>query len=130
MDLAEPETSGMLAVQESLTLDPKDPSDSEFSEDASKGSEPVPLYPSDKAVMARVAGGGSKHGQAVSKQRLANWVVQTIKLAYSRRGIPSPTGVVAHFIRGMAADMAEDICGAAGCMSSLMFARFNPFNVA
>ena len=47
--------------------------------------------------------GESVRGQAVSKQRLARWVVRAIELAYSSAGLAPPTGVVAHSTRGMAA---------------------------
>ena len=61
--------------------------------------------------------GESVRGQAVSKQRLARWVVRAIELAYSSAGLAPPTGVVAHSTRGMAASWAlfrgaslEEVC--------------------
>ena len=81
--------------------------------------------------------GESVRGQAVSKQRLARWVVRAIELAYSSAGLAPPTGVVAHSTRGMAASWAlfrgaslEEVCAAAGWASSLTFARFYRLNVA
>ena len=76
-------------------------------------------------------------GQAVSKQRLVHWVVKAIELAYSSAGLAPPTGVVAHTTRGMAASWAlfrgaslEEVCAAAGWISSLTIARFYCLNVA
>ena len=81
--------------------------------------------------------GESVRGQAVSKQRLARWVVRAIELAYSSAGLAPPTGVVANSTRGMAASWAlfrcaslEDVCAAAGWASSLTIARFYRLNVA
>ncbi len=81
--------------------------------------------------------GGARLGQAVSKQRLAHWVVQAIALAYDSAGVPPPSGVVAHSTRGMATSWAlfkgaplEDICAAAGWASSGTFARYYRLNVA
>lgn len=80
--------------------------------------------------------GGTRPGQALSKQRLARWVVQAIALAYDSAGVPPPRGVVAHSTRGMATSWAlfkgaplEDICAAAGWASSGTFARFYRLNV-
>ena len=75
--------------------------------------------------------------QAVSKQRLARWVVRAIELAYSSAALAPPTGVVAHSTRGMPASWAlfrgaslEEVCAATGWASSLTFARFYRLNVA
>ncbi|KAI2646588.1 Transposon Ty3-G Gag-Pol polyprotein [Labeo rohita] len=40
--------------------------------------------------------GGQQKGNAVSKQRLAHWVVDAISLAYESQGEPCPLGVRAH----------------------------------
>ncbi|KAK0139907.1 hypothetical protein N1851_023183 [Merluccius polli] len=97
----------------------------------------IALRLSDKRISCSCVMGGQTRGQAVSKQRLARWVVRAIKLAYGTEGLAPPTGVVAHSTRGMAASLAlfqgaplEDICAAAGWMSSLTFARFYRLNVA
>ncbi len=73
-------------------------------------------------------------GQAVSKQRLAKWVVRLIELAYHSAGMTPPQGVVAHSTRGVAASWAlsslEDVCAAAGWSSSMTFAKFYCLDVA
>lgn len=81
--------------------------------------------------------GDSVQGQAVSKQRLAKWVVRLIELAYHSAGMPPPQGVVAHSTRGMAASWAlfkgaslEDVCAAAGWTSAMTFAKFYRLDVA
>ncbi len=40
--------------------------------------------------------GGQQKGRAVSKQRLAHWIVEAIVLAYQARRLPCPLGVRAH----------------------------------
>ncbi len=40
--------------------------------------------------------GGQQKGRAVSKQRLAHWIVEAIVLAYQARCLPCPLGVRAH----------------------------------
>ncbi len=67
--------------------------------------------------------GYSVQGQAVSKQRLAKWVVRLIELAYHSAGMPPPTGVVAHSTRGVPAVWAlfkgaslEDVCARSSCL--------------
>lgn len=81
--------------------------------------------------------GDSVRGQAVSKQRLARWVVRLIELAYHSMGRPPPKGVVAHSTRGMGASWAlfkgaslEEVCVAAGWSSSLTFAKFYRLDLA
>ncbi len=44
--------------------------------------------------------GGQQKGKAVSKQRLAHWIVEAIVLAYQARRLPCPLGVRAHSTRG------------------------------
>ncbi len=46
--------------------------------------------------------GGQQKGKAVSKQRLACWIVEAIVLAYYAWRLPSPLGVRAHSTRGVA----------------------------
>ncbi len=46
--------------------------------------------------------GGQQKGKAVSKQRLAHWIVEAVALAYQSQGEPCPLGVRAHFIRSVA----------------------------
>ncbi len=75
--------------------------------------------------------GGQQKGKAVSKQRLAHWIVETIVLAYQARCLPCPLGVRAHSTRGVASSSAlargasiADICRAASWATPNMFARF------
>ncbi len=70
-------------------------------------------------------------GQAVSKQRLAKWVVRLIELAYHNAGMTPPQGVVAHSTSGVATSWAlfrgaslEDVSAAAGWSSSMTFVKF------
>ncbi len=81
--------------------------------------------------------GDSMQGQAVSKQRLAKWVVRLIELAYHSAGMTPPQGVVAHSTRGVATSWAlfrgaslEDVCAAAGWSSSMTFVKFYRLDVA
>ncbi len=81
--------------------------------------------------------GDSVQGQAVSKQRLAKWVVRLIELAYHSAGMTPPQGVVAHSTRGVATSWAlfrgaslEDVCAAAGWSSSMTFVKFYRLDVA
>ncbi|KAI2646801.1 ORF V: Enzymatic polyprotein [Labeo rohita] len=73
--------------------------------------------------------GGQQRGNAVSKQRLAHWVVDTITLAYQCQGEPCPLGVRAHSTRSVASSWAlghgaslADICRAAGWATPNTFA--------
>ncbi|KAL0195214.1 hypothetical protein M9458_008786, partial [Cirrhinus mrigala] len=75
--------------------------------------------------------GGQQMGHAVSKQRLAHWVVDAITLAYQCQGEPCPLGVRAHSTRSVASSWAladgtslADICRAAGWATPNTFARF------
>ncbi len=76
-------------------------------------------------------------GQAVSKQRLAKWVVRLIELAYHSAGMTPPQGVVAHSTRGVDTSWAlfrgaslEDVCAAAGWSSSMTFVKLYRLDVA
>ncbi|KAL0149460.1 hypothetical protein M9458_055248 [Cirrhinus mrigala] len=75
--------------------------------------------------------GGQQKGNAVSKQRLAHWVVNAISLSYQNQGEPCPLGVHAHSTRSVASSYAlahgaslADICRAAGWATPNTFARF------
>ncbi len=75
--------------------------------------------------------GGQQKGRAVSKQRLAHWIVEAIVLAYQARRLPCPLGVRAHSMRGVDSSWAlargasiADICKAAGWATPNTFARF------
>ncbi len=75
--------------------------------------------------------GGQQKGKAVSKQRLAHWIVEAIVLTYQARRLPCPLGVRAHSTRGVASSWAlargasiADICRAAGWAAPNTFARF------
>ncbi len=50
--------------------------------------------------------GGQQKGKAVSKQRLAHWIVDAIALAYQSQGEPCPMGVRAHSTRSVASSYA------------------------
>ncbi|KAL0152682.1 hypothetical protein M9458_052405 [Cirrhinus mrigala] len=75
--------------------------------------------------------GGQQKGNAVSKQRLAYWVVDAISLSYQNQGEPCPLGVRAHSTQSVASSYAlahgtslADICRAAGWATPNTFARF------
>ncbi|KAI2666099.1 ORF V: Enzymatic polyprotein [Labeo rohita] len=75
--------------------------------------------------------GGQQKGNAVSKQRLAHWVVDAISLSYQNQGEPCPLGVRAHSTRSVASSYAlahgaslADICRAAGWATPNTFPRF------
>ncbi len=68
-----------------------------------------------------VCHGGQQKGKAVSKQRLAHWIVEAVALAYQSQGEPCPLGVRAHSTRSVASSHAlahgaslADVCRAAG----------------
>ncbi|KAL0163759.1 hypothetical protein M9458_039512, partial [Cirrhinus mrigala] len=63
--------------------------------------------------------GGQQKGNAVSKQRLAHWVVDAISLAYESQGEP----VASSYALAHGASLA-DICRAAGWVTPNTFARF------
>ncbi len=78
-----------------------------------------------------VCHGGQQKGMAVSKQRLAHWIVDAITLAYQSQGEPCPLGVRAHSTRSVASSYAlahstslADICRTAGWATWNTFARF------
>ncbi len=78
-----------------------------------------------------VCHGGQQKGKAVSKQRLAHWIVEAVALAYQSQGEPCPLGVRAHSTRSVASSHAlahgaslADICRAAGWATPNTFARF------
>ncbi|KAL0146507.1 hypothetical protein M9458_058138 [Cirrhinus mrigala] len=84
-----------------------------------------------RAEQLFVCFGGQQKGNAVSKQRLAHWVVDAISLSYQNQGEPCPLGVHAHSTRSVASSYAlahgaslADICRAAGWATSNTFARF------
>ncbi|KAI2666135.1 ORF V: Enzymatic polyprotein [Labeo rohita] len=75
--------------------------------------------------------GGQQKGNAVSKQRLAHWVVDAITLAYQCQGEACPLGVRAHSTRSVASSWAlahgaslADICRAASWATPHTFTRF------
>ncbi|KAI2647506.1 ORF V: Enzymatic polyprotein [Labeo rohita] len=75
--------------------------------------------------------GGQQKGNAVSKQRLAHWVVDAISLSYKNQGEPCPLGVRAHSTRSVASSYAlahgaslANICRAAGWVTPNTFAWF------
>ena len=79
---------------------------------------------------------GSRKEQALSKQRLYNWIVDTISMAYSLVGLQVPS-VKCHSTRSVSTSWAalrgvplNDICAAAALASSCTFARFYRVNVA
>ncbi len=78
-----------------------------------------------------VCHGGQQKGKAVSKQRLAHWIVEAVALAYQSQGEPCPLGLRAHSIRSVAFTHAlahgaslADICRAAGWATPNTFTRF------
>ncbi len=80
--------------------------------------------------------GGQQKGKAVSKQRLAHWIVEAIVLAYQAWRLPCPLGVRAHSTRGVASSWAlargasiADICRAVGWAAPNTFARFYNLHV-
>ncbi len=80
--------------------------------------------------------GGQQKGKAVSKQRMAHWIVDAITLAYEAKGVPCPLRLHAHSTRGVASSWAlargaslADICRAAGWATPNTFARFYSLRV-
>ncbi len=49
-----------------------------------------------------VCHGGRQKGNAVSKQRMAHWIVDAITLAYQAQGVPCPFRLRAHSTRSVA----------------------------
>ncbi len=80
--------------------------------------------------------GGQQKGKAVSKQRMAHWIVDAITLAYEAKGVPCPLRLRAHSTRSVASYWAlargaslADICRAAGWATPNTFARFYSLRV-
>ncbi len=78
-----------------------------------------------------VCHGGQQKGKAVSKQRLAHWIVEAVALAYQSQGELCPLGVRAHSTRSVASSHAlahgaslADICRVASWATPNTFARF------
>ncbi len=83
-----------------------------------------------------VCHGGRQKGNAVSKQRMAHWIVDAITLAYQAQGVPCPFKLRAHSTRSVASSWAlargaslTDICRAAGWATPNTFARFYSLRV-
>ncbi len=83
-----------------------------------------------------VCHGGQQKGNAVSKQRMAHWIVDAITLAYQAQGVPCPFRLRAHSTRSVASSWAlargaslTDICRAAGWATPNTFARFYSLRV-
>ncbi len=79
---------------------------------------------------------GQQKGKAVSKQRMAHWIVDAIALAYQAQGVPCPLRLRAHSTRGVASSWAlargaslTDNCRAAGWATPNTFARFYSLRV-
>lgn len=73
----------------------------------------------------------------MSKQRLSNWIVETVILAYKAAGKPLPWGLTCHSNRVISiswavfrGDSLADICTATTWASPCTFARFYKLNVA
>ncbi len=80
--------------------------------------------------------GGQQKGKAVSKQRMAHWIVDAITLAYEAQSVPCPLRLRAHSTRGVASSWAlargvslADICRAAGWATPNTFSRFYSLRV-
>ncbi len=80
--------------------------------------------------------GGQQKGKAVSKQRMAHWIVDAITLAYEAHGVPCLLRLRAHSTRGVASSWAlargaslADICRAACWATPNTFARFYSLRV-
>ncbi len=83
-----------------------------------------------------VCHGGRQKGNAVSKQRMAHWIVDAITLAYQAQGVPCPFRLRAHSTRSVASSWAlargtslTDICRAVGWATPNTFARFYSLRV-
>ncbi len=83
-----------------------------------------------------VCHGGRQKGNAVSKQRMAHWIVDAITLAYQAQGVPCPFRLRAHSTRSVASSWAlargaslTNICRAAGWATPNTFARFYSLRV-
>ena len=76
-------------------------------------------------------------GKPVTRQRLSQWIVEAIALAYTSQGLQAPTGLRAHSTRGLATSWAlfkgvsiQDIYAAASWSSPLTFVRFYRLDVS
>ncbi len=83
-----------------------------------------------------VCHGGRQKGNAISKQRMAHWIVDAITLAYQAQGVPCPFRLRAHSTKSLASSRAlargaslTDICRAAGWATPNTFARFYSLRV-
>ncbi len=83
-----------------------------------------------------VCHGGQQKGKAVSKQRLAHWIVEAVALAYQSQGEPYPLWVRTHSTRSVASSHAlahgaslVDICRAADWATPNTFAKFYSLHV-
>ncbi|CAG6022335.1 unnamed protein product, partial [Menidia menidia] len=92
----------------------------------------IPFEPRSLAgVLPGLRRAGGPAGQALSKQRLAHWVVDVISKAYASQDRPLPAGVKCHSTRGMSTSFAamtgvplDVICRAASWKSPSTFTRF------
>ncbi len=76
--------------------------------------------------------GGQQKGKAVSKQRMAHWIVDAIALAYQAQGMPCTLRLHAHSLSLWALARGAsltDICRAAGWATPNTFARFYSLRV-
>ena len=92
-------------------------------------------YRQEGTAQLFVAYCGQVRGKPISKQWLANWLVECIKFAYDKNNLSVPKGVKGHQTRKMAvtyADMAgansQTICEAATWQNSNTFATFYRLN--
>ncbi|XP_076128603.1 uncharacterized protein LOC143109685 [Alosa pseudoharengus] len=83
-----------------------------------------------------VCHGSASRGKALSKSRLAHWIVEAIEMAYRSLKLEPPVGLRAHSTRGVSSSWAlykgvsvDDICRAAGWTSIHTFARFYMLDV-
>ncbi len=83
-----------------------------------------------------VCHGGRQKGNAVSKQRMAHWIVDAITLAYQSQGVPCPFRLRAHATKSVASSWVlacgsslADICIAAGWATPNTFTRFYSLRV-
>ncbi len=80
--------------------------------------------------------GGQQKGKAVSKQRMAHWIVDAITLAYEVQGAPYRLRLHAHSTRGVASSLVlargtslADICRAVGWATPKTFPRLYSLRV-
>ena len=80
--------------------------------------------------------GAASKGKALSKDRLAHWIVEAIEMAYRSLGLEPPVGLRAHSTRGVSSSWAlhrgvsvGEICRAAGWSSAHTFVRFYMLDV-